>query len=379
MSTKWPTQVLQAHCTARADVWGPTNYRINWQSTNPLKPWHHFSGLTTSFIYLSQSDSLKFWQNAMAYFWSGSFAVWEALASLKRCSEVILRIELNRVTVKFWSHYLRYLQSHLEIFIPHLAAAVPLLETANQSPVCRYIIEICPILMACTWKNCVLLAALWDKISILYLGQMEHCSVRGDGSLCARIALLLASFDVALPSEREKPRFPPPRVEFYSVSSPRAGRVFEWAITQPVVLVDPWHHIDQLCIRALTSARAFAAGTCCARPRVCSSRSLNIFTARDSMGLSSRRRMLFLASYRMALTRERKNPSRIAREIEIFSILLSWSPRWSRCITRGFEFSAAQSVDHNDWLTFKKHLVERKSQFPCGNYSGMLFLRLAQK
>ena len=51
--------------------------------------------------------------------------------------------------------------------------------------------------------------------------------MRGDGSLCARIALLLASFDVALPSEREKPRFPPPRVEFYSVSSPRAGRVFE--------------------------------------------------------------------------------------------------------------------------------------------------------
>ena len=55
--------------------------------------------------------------------------------------------------------------------------------------------------------------------------------------------------------------------------------------------------------------------------------------------------------------------------------LLGWSPRWSRSITWGFEFSAAQSVDHDDRLTFMKHLVQRKSQFPCG----MLFLRLAQK
>ena len=35
----------------------------------------------------------------------------------------------------------------------------------------------------------------------------------------------------------------------------------------------------------------------------------------------------------------------------------------------------AQSADHDDRLTFLKHLVERKAQFPCG----MLFLRLAQK
>ena len=46
----------------------------------------------------------------------------------------------NRVTVKIWSQYLQYLQSYLEIFISHLAAAVPLLETDNISPVCRYII-----------------------------------------------------------------------------------------------------------------------------------------------------------------------------------------------------------------------------------------------
>ena len=44
--------------------------------------------------------------------------------------------------VKFWSQYLQYLQSYLEIFICFLAAAVPLLETDNMSLVCRYIIKI---------------------------------------------------------------------------------------------------------------------------------------------------------------------------------------------------------------------------------------------
>ena len=89
---------------------------------------------------------------------------------------------------------------------------------------------------------------------------------------------------------------------------------------QPFVRDDPWHHIDLLCIRTLTSARAFAGATCSARSRARSRRSLNILTAREPMGLSSRRRLILLASHRMALTRERKNSSRIAREIEIFSI-----------------------------------------------------------
>ena len=66
----------------------------------------------------------------------------------------------------------------------------------------------------------------------------------------------------------ERSRFPPPCAhcaEFCSVCSPRAGRVFERAITQLIVCDDPWHHIHLLCIRALTSARAFAAATCRAR------------------------------------------------------------------------------------------------------------------
>ena len=113
----------------------------------------------------------------------------------------------------------------------------------------------------------------------------------------------------------EQSRFPPARVGFCSVGSRRAGRVFEWAITQPFVRDDPWHHNDQLWIRALTSARAFAAATCRARPRARRRRSLNILTAREPMSLSSRHRLISLASHRMALTTERKNPD--------FSIL-SW-------------------------------------------------------
>ena len=89
----------------------------------------------------------------------------------------------------------------------------------------------------------------------------------------------------------EQSRFPPPRVDFCSIGSPRACRVFEWAIAQPIVRDDPWHHIDQLCIRALTSARAFAAATCRAGPRARRRRTPNILTARKPMGRSTRRRL----------------------------------------------------------------------------------------
>ena len=111
---------------------------------------------------------------------------------------------LHRAETELVTQYLQYLQSYLELFICHLTAAVPLLKIDNISPVCRYVIETWAVLMACTWKNSILLAAFWDKISIFHLGQMEHCLVRGYGPLCAQHRSLLASFDVALPSEREK-------------------------------------------------------------------------------------------------------------------------------------------------------------------------------
>ena len=108
--------------------------------------------------------------------------------------------------VKIWGQYLQYLQSYLEMFIRHyghLVAAMPLLETDNTSPVSRYIIEIWPVLMICTWKNRDLCFGtkhrcfIWAKRSTAQRAVMVH-SARS-------IALLLAPFDVALPSEREKP------------------------------------------------------------------------------------------------------------------------------------------------------------------------------
>ena len=99
------------------------------------------------------------------------------------------------------------------------------------------------------------------------------------------------------------------------------SRIFERAIAQPIVRDDPWHHLDQLTYvlllwRAHSPPRHAARN--CARRR----RSLNNLMAREPMGLSSRRRLILLASHRMALTGERKNSSRIAWEIEIFSILV---------------------------------------------------------
>ena len=112
-----------------------------------------------------------------------------------------------RVTMKFWSSYQQYLQSCLEIFIHHLAAAVPFLETDNISPVCRYIFEIWPVLMACTWKIAFCLhslAVFWDKILIFHFGQRD-CLARGDCPFCTQHHALISSFDVVLPSERKKP------------------------------------------------------------------------------------------------------------------------------------------------------------------------------
>ena len=118
-----------------------------------------------------------------------------------------------------------------------------------------------------------------------------------------------------------------------------------------IVRYDPWRHIDQLCIRALTSVRAFAAATCRVRLRARSSRSLNILTAREPMGRSSRHRLFLLASHRMVLTGKRKNSKRIAREIEIFSIfaLLVSTSR-----NRGFDFSASTIC----WLWWSINIYE---------------------
>ena len=50
----------------------------------------------------SQSDSLKFLQNAMANICSDDFAVWQARASLKRSIDNILFIELKQSYCEIW-------------------------------------------------------------------------------------------------------------------------------------------------------------------------------------------------------------------------------------------------------------------------------------
>ena len=314
----------------------------------------------------------------MAYFADVNFSVWETHAPLEQCIQVILSIELKQRYCEIWSQYLQYLQSYLQIFIYHLVAAVPLLETDNISLVCWYVIKIWPVLIACTWKNCILKFCLqrsgtnyryiiWAKWSSARRCAMVH-------SACC-ITLLLASLYVVLPSECEKQS----QINWTIKISPARHWVLlnERAITQPVVRDNPWHHIDQLCMRALTAERvgSTAAATCSARQHAPHSRSLNIFPAQEPMGLSSRCQLFLLASHHMALTGWRKNSNQIAWEIEIFSIFAWLVPRWSQSRTQGFKFSAAQSVDYDDQLIFMKHLVQRKAQFPCG----ILFLCLAQK
>ena len=157
--------------------------------------------------------------------------------------------------------------------------------------------------------------------------------------------LLLASFDVVLPSEHEKPSWiwitwrikisqctactrwvllsrPPARRSCFALFSSEPSSNLLCA-----TILESWHQIDQLCICALTSARAFAAAAYCPRPRARRSAGPSSFWRRSSQLVSlCAADCSYLASHRMALTRERKNPSQIAREIEIFSLAnFAWS------------------------------------------------------
>ena len=105
----------------------------------------------------------------------------------------------NRVTVKFWCQYLQYWRRYLEIFIRHFAAVVSLLETDNISPVYRYIIRYALFWWLVPEKIAFCLQRsetkyryfIWAKRSTAWRAVMVHSA--------GCIALLLASFDVALP------------------------------------------------------------------------------------------------------------------------------------------------------------------------------------
>ena len=147
---------------------------------------------------------------------------------------------------------------------------------------------------------------IWAKRSTARRAVMVHSA--------HSIARLLASFHVALPSEREKPSW----IDWTIEISPcmRWFLLGRFPARRSHFRVS--HHVTYCARRSLTSYWP-VVHTC------------------SHFGARIRRRAM---------------------------------PRWTV-----WKLSAALSVDPDDWLTFVKHLVKRKSQFPCG----IFFLCLAQR
>ena len=159
---------------------------------------------------------------------------------------------------------------------------------------------------------------IWAKLSTAWRAGMVH-SARS-------IALLLASLNAALPCECEKPSWidwtieispwgPPPCVEFCSVCSQSTCRIFEWAITQPIV---------QCARRSLTSYRP----------------------------------VMHTCSYFGARVRHRNMPRGTARALQQ--------------VPQHFDNARANG------LIFMKHLVQRKSQWPSGIFFLLLAQKQVQ-
>ena len=135
-------------------------------------------------------------------------------------------------------------------------AAFSVAITNNISLICRYIIEIWPVMIAYNWENCVLLAAFTDKRQIFSLRQLVYRSACGDGSLCApHGAPISFIYSGATQWTQETEQnllnnrdfsFQP--LIFSRVCSQRADRVFEWATAQLIVWDYPWYYVGHLCI-----------------------------------------------------------------------------------------------------------------------------------
>ena len=155
-----------------------------YQAAKTLTP---FQLLNNNILFLRVSET--HWDCGKMHY---DFAVWKALASLKQYVEVILCIELK--------------QRYCEILESVPAVCAKLSWKFHQS-LCgcsalagnrQYItgLTIYYLDMTCFdglhLKNCNLLAAFWDKISMFHLGQTEHCLARGDGPLCAQHRALIS-------------------------------------------------------------------------------------------------------------------------------------------------------------------------------------------
>ena len=102
--------------------------------------------------------------------------MWEARASLNRCIEVIHSKELkqNYCDHDIYESVPAVFAKLSWNFHPSLSSCSTL--AANRQSITgmsiyyRNMSGLCPVLMDCIWKNRVLLAAFWDKISIFSFG-----------------------------------------------------------------------------------------------------------------------------------------------------------------------------------------------------------------
>ena len=146
------------------------------------------------------------------------------------------------------------------------------------------------------------LCFIWANWSMALRAVMVH-SVRG-------ITLLLASFDVVLPSEREKPSW----IDWTIEISPSTSWVLLGQFPARMLQFRESHHTSYCVWQSLTSYRPvmhtrvrrrhIMRKTACVQQQV-----PQHLKALEKMGLSSRCLMILFASYCMALARECKNSS----------------------------------------------------------------------
>ena len=143
------------------------------------------------------------------------------------------------------------------------------------------------------------------------------------------VALLLASFDVALPSEREKPSWIDWRIEISSStrwvlltaqSIPRAQVASSSEPSRYLLCATILYIISTSCVYMLSRQRARSQQPHASRDRARAPVGPSTFWRLANRCLSLRAAACsYFASHRMALTRQRKNPSQITREIKFFS------------------------------------------------------------
>ena len=159
------------------------------------------------------------------------------------------------------------LQNCLETFkfIYHLAAAVPCWKLTIYHISCFDGLYLKKLRSACS--------ILGQNIDNSFGPNGAQLGERWLTTSARSIALLLASFDVVLPSEREKPSWIDWRIEispstrWVLLSRFPAHRLHFWVSHHDTYCaLRSFTSYRPVCIHALTSARAFTAATCFARP-----------------------------------------------------------------------------------------------------------------